>query len=140
MEQEFVQEEFEAVRQTVDALLGVSSKLRRRTKKNEDKQREYFLQIIRSLEIISTRSNLLYADYKLDLANYEEPFMEVIDLLLISKYGRNGYDLISFYLWERVNPDLTLNALIGPDGAEIVLETPLDLWNLLIRISPVLEK
>ena len=130
----------EVVRMAVDQILNVNSNIKRRNKKEFDKQRELFLQIIQKLELVTTRSTLLFADLKLDFGTYDEAFLEMIDMLLIAKYGKDCYELISFYLWERINPDQTLNSLIGPEGEEIILETPLDLWNLMLRVNPNLDK
>lgn len=134
------QKGLEIVRQAVDQILNVNSNLKRRTKKEFDKQRELFLQVIQHLEAVTTRSTLLYADLKVDFGTYDEGFLEIIDMLLVAKYGKECFELITFYLWERTNPDQTLNTLIGPDGGEIVLETPLDLWNLMLRVNPKLER
>jgi hypothetical protein len=61
-------------------------------------------------------------------------------MLLLAKYGKECFELISFYLWERLNPDQTFNTLIGPEGEEITLQSPLDLWNLMLKVNPKLEK
>lgn len=134
------QKGLDVVRMAVDQILNVNSNIKRRNKKEFDKQRELFLQIIQRLELVTTRSTLLFADLKLDFGTYDEAFLEMIDMLLIAKYGKDCYELISFYLWERINPDQTLNSLIGPEGEEIILETPLDLWNLMLRVNPNLDK
>ena len=134
------QRSLEVVRMAVDQILNVNSNIKRRNRKEFDKQRELFLQIIQKLELVTTRSTLLFADLRLDFGTYDEAFLEMVDMLLVAKYGKDCYELISFYLWERINPDQTLNSLIGPDGGEIVLETPLDLWNLMLRVNPNLDK
>lgn len=133
------QKGLEIIRQAVDQILNVNSNIKRRNKKDFDKQRELFLQIIQHLEAVSTRANLLYADLKIDFGTYDEAFLEVIDMLLLAKYGKDCFEIISFYLWERVNPDQTLNSIIGQDGEEIILQTPLDLWNLMVRVNPSLD-
>lgn len=133
------QKGLEVIRQAVDQILNVNSNLKRRSKKEFDKQRELFMQIIQQLESISTRSSLLFADLKIDFGSYDEAFLEIIDTLLLAKYGKDCFELISFYLWERVNPDLTMNSIIGENGEEIILQTPLDLWNLVLKVNPSLE-
>lgn len=130
----------EIIRQAVDQILNVNSNIKRRSKKEFDKQRELFVQIITQIEAVTNRGTLLYADLRLDFNTYDEAFFEIIDTLLIAKYGKDCYELISFYLWERMNPDQTYNSIIGPDGNDIILQTPLDLWNLMLRINSNLEK
>lgn len=130
----------EVVRQAVDQILNVNANLKRRTRKEFDKQRELFIQIIHQLEGVTNRSTLLFADLKIDFSTYDEGFLEILDMLLLAKYGKECFELISFYLWERINPDQTVNTLIGPEGEEITLQSPLDLWNLMLKVNPKLEK
>jgi hypothetical protein len=130
----------EVVRQAVDQILNVNANLKRRTRKEFDKQRELFIQIIHQLEAVTNRSTVLFADLKVDFSTYDEGFLEILDMLLLAKYGKECFELISFYLWERLNPDQTFNTLIGPEGEEITLQSPLDLWNLMLKVNPKLEK
>jgi hypothetical protein len=130
----------EVVRQAVDQILNVNANLKRRTRKEFDKQRELFIQIIHQLEAVTNRSTILFADLKVDFSTYDEGFLEILDMLLLAKYGKECFELISFYLWERLNPDQTFNTLIGPEGEEITLQSPLDLWNLMLKVNPKLEK
>lgn len=134
------QKGLEVVRQAVDQILNVNSNIKRKTKKEFDRQRELFLQVITSLEAIHTRNSLLFLDLRIDFSTYDESFLEVIDMLLLAKYGKDCYELISFYLWERVNPDQSLNSIVGPEGEEIVLTTPSDLWSLMLRVNANLER
>jgi hypothetical protein len=130
----------EVVRQAVDQILNVNANLKRRTRKEFDKQRELFIQVIHQLEAVTNRSTVLFADLKVDFSTYDEGFLEILDMLLLAKYGKECFELISFYLWERLNPDQTFNTLIGPEGEEITLQSPLDLWNLMLKVNPKLEK
>lgn len=134
------QKGLDTIRQAVDQILNVNSNIKRKAKKEFDKQRELFLQIITGLEAINIRNTLLYADLRVDFSTYDEAFLEIIDMLLLAKYGKDCYELISFYLWERINPDQSLNSLVGPEGEDIVLTTPSDLWTLMVRVNPNLER
>jgi hypothetical protein len=55
-------------------------------------------------------------------------------------FSSEVYELVTFYLYERVNLDGTLNYLakINDDGTEeeISLTTPEELYNYLIKIEP----
>ena len=78
----------------------------------------------------------MYADLQLDFANYDEAFLDTIDALIILHFGKEGAELVAYYLWERVNPDGTINPLMDEDGNILVIEGAGDLWNLLLRINP----
>jgi hypothetical protein len=134
------QKGLEVIRQAVDQILNVNSNIKRKAKKDFDRQRDLFLQVITGLEAIHTRNSLLFLDLRVDFSTYDESFLEVIDMLLLAKYGKDCYELISFYLWERINPDQSLNSIVGPEGEEIVLTTPSDLWSLMVRVNPNLER
>ena len=135
-----MQEPFDNLRQAIDHLLNVKSAIKRKKQTKQIQNRELFIGIINSIQMLTSRANIAYTDLKLDFSTYDEPFLEIIDTLLLLKYGKEGYELISFYLWERENPDGTYNELQDEDNNVIPLETPIDLWNILLRVNPNIEK
>jgi len=120
----------------INEILNVKSLVRRKKKTQSDKKRELFISTINSIEYLINRQNLMYADLQLDFANYDEAFLDTIDALIILHFGKEGAELIGYYLWERLNPDGTINPLLDEDGVEVLLETADHLWNLLLRINP----
>lgn len=67
-------------------------------------------------------------DFKLDLYSYDEKFYEVIDRLFTLHFGRDAAEIIFFYIYERQNPDGTINSLVDIEGNSISLENVTDLW------------
>lgn len=124
------------IQTAINQVLGVKSLIRRKKKTQETKKRELFISIINSIEAIINRQNLMYAELNLDLANYDEAFLDTIDALIVLHFGKEGAELIAYYLWDRVAPDGSVSSLLDSDGKEVYLETALDLWNLLISINP----
>lgn len=120
----------------INQVLGVKSLIRRKKKTQEAKKKELFVSIINSIEAIINRQNLMYAELNLDLANYDEAFLDTIDALIVLHFGKEGAEIIAYYLWDRVSPDGTINSLVDEAGKEVYLETAQDLWNLLISINP----
>jgi len=119
-------------------LLNTSTSLKRKKKNTADKKREMFLQIVNLCEAVITREILLAADFKIQMENYNEDFYRIIDSLLLLYLGKQGFELISFYLYDRINPDGTINYLLDENEKEIILETAEDLFNLLCKINPSL--
>ena len=78
----------------------------------------------------------MYADLQLDFTNYDESFLETIDALIILHFGKEGAEVISYYLWERVNPDGSINPLQDAEGTLIILQTASELWDLLLQMNP----
>ena len=120
----------------INQMLNVKSLVRRKKKTKEAKKKELFISIINSIEAIINRQNLMYAELDLDLAKYDEAFLDTIDALIILHFGKEGAELIAYYLWDRANPDGTINPLVDENDQEVFLETAQDLWNLLIKINP----
>ena len=50
-------------------------------------------------------------------------------------FGKEGAELIFFYLYERMNADGTVNGLQNDEGEIIELSSPTDLWYLLKAIQ-----
>jgi len=128
----------EELKRAFDALLNISTSLKRKKKNTTDRKREMFLQIVTLCEAVITREVLLAADFKLQLDNYNEDFYQIIDSLLLLYLGKNGFELISFYLYDRINPDGTVNYLLDDNKKEVKLETAEDLFNLLCKVNPSL--
>ena len=124
------------IKTAINEILNVKSLMRRKKKTQSDKKRELFISIINSIEHLINRQTLMYADLQLDFAKYDEAFLDTIDALIILNFGKEGAELIGYYLWERLNPDGSVNPLLDEEGAEVMLETADGLWNLLLRINP----
>jgi hypothetical protein len=124
------------IQTVINQLLNVKSLIRRKKKTQEVKKRELFISIINSIESIINRQNLMYADLSLDFASYDEAFLDTIDALIILHFGKEGAEVIGFYLWDRLSPDGKIEPLLDDEDRPIYLETAHDLWNLLLRINP----
>jgi hypothetical protein len=124
------------IQSAINELLNVKSLIRKKKKTQSDKKKELFISIVNAIEHVTNRQNLMYIDLQLDFTTYDESFLDIIDALIILHFGKEGAELIAYYLWDRVNPDGSLNTLMSEDGVEIVLETVNDLWNLLLRVNP----
>ena len=119
----------------VNQILNIKSLIRKKKKTQTEKKKELFITIINSVEQIINRQNLMYADLNLDLTKYDEAFLEVIDALFILNFGKDGAELIDYYLWERLAPDGSINPLIDLDNNEVYLQTAEELWNLLTLVN-----
>ena len=119
----------------INEILNVKSLIRRKKKTQVEKKKELFISIVNSIEQIINRQNLMYAELNLDLAKYDESFLDVIDALLVLHFNKYGADLINYYLWERLAPDGEINPLVDSEGQEIYLQNAEELWNLLTLVS-----
>lgn len=132
-----MEKELTEIQRVINSMLNVKSLIRRKKKKAVDKKKELFLIIINSITEILNRQTLMYADLQLDFTKYDESFLEIIDALLLLQFGKQGAELISWYLWERLNPDGTLNVLENDQGESFTLETSQQLWQLLTALNVI---
>jgi len=128
----------EELKKAFDELLNSTTSLKRKKKNNTERKKEIFLKVVNLCESVITREVLLAADFKIHLDTYNEDFYIIMDSLLLLYLGKEGFELVSFYLYDRINPDGTINYLMDQDNNEVVLETSEDLFNLLCKVNPTL--
>ena len=128
----------EELKKAFDELLNSTTSLKRKKKNNTERKKEIFLKVVNLCESVITREVLLAADFKIHLDTYNEDFYIIMDSLLLLYLGKEGFELVSFYLYDRINPDCTINYLMDQDNNEVVLETSEDLFNLLCKVNPTL--
>jgi len=120
----------EHLQEQINQIIGVKSTLKRRRKNREDIQRTIFLNVIPLLEHAINRGTILESDFNIDVTKYEELFYQIIDSLIYLHFDPKAAEVILFYLYERSNPDGTINSILDANENEIMLETVEDLWNL----------
>lgn len=131
-----MENELTEIQHAINNILNVKSLIRRKKKTQSEKRRELFITIINSIEQIITRQNMMYMDLQLDFAKYDEPFLDTIDALIVLHFGKEGADLIGWYLWERMNPDGSINPVLDEDNNELNINTPAELWTVLVSTNP----
>lgn len=130
-------EQYKDLKEVVDELLNTNSLIRKKRRSEADRKMELFRQIIQTIEEINTRSFIMNYDLGLDLSKYDEKFLEVIDALMYVSYGKACYELISFYLFERVQENGTINpVIIEETGEEVILNNPYELYSMMKTINP----
>jgi len=130
------------VKNTIDNLIGASTTLKRRRKTEEDFNKEKFETIVRTLEEVEVRSTLLEEDFNLGLQKYDDKFYLIIDTLLELYIGKEGMQLVDFYLFGRINDDGSTNEIMDSHGNIVPLENPSDLWYAIqfIKSNPSKKK
>ena len=125
------------LKQSLDQLLQADTSIKRKNKKAFDQKRDLFIHLINQFEYAISKSYLLEKDFVIDLSKYEENFYQVIDSLILLSFGKEIYELLSFYFYERWNPDGTQNGIIIEEtDEEIMIENAEELWAIIVRIKP----
>ena len=129
-----------SLHEAFEQLLNSPVLIKKQRRNKAFKKKILFISLIEQYEKALNKSNRLQSEFGLDLFEYEEPFYGVIDKLMLLTWGINVYELITFYLYERINLDGTINYLIETkeDGTEVevFLKTAEDLYNYLSQIIP----
>jgi len=130
-------QEYNQIRDAVSSMLKASTVVRRKNKSKVEKKRELFAKTMNSLEEVLTRSHLLYSDASVDFSSYDEKFMSIIDSLILMHFGTRCFDLISWYLYDRITHDGTQSSTINDEnGNEIHIQSAYDLYDLIVRVNP----
>ena len=128
-------EHAKGVQQSIESIIGADTVLKRRKKTEDDISRDTFEKIIIALEQANVRSSIIGSDFKLDFTSYDETFYEIIDNLILMQFGKEASEVIFFYVYERINPDGTVNELADQDNNIVALNSPTDLWMLVNHIK-----
>jgi len=131
-----MQEPFKDIKEAINQLLNVKSVIRQKKQSKKLGTKELFISVVTGIQMLSNRSNLAYNDLHIDFTSFEEPYLQVIDTLILMKFGREVSDLISFYLWERENPDGTLNFPLDENDEPVPLNDLNDLWAIVVKVRP----
>ena len=126
---------FDDIKKAVDQLLKINSTVKRKKKAYIDKQKDLFISIMNALQAAQIRTALTQTELKLDFGTYDEMFLQIIDSLILLHFGKEGYELISFYLYEKMNPDGSVNELHDDENNIVPSETPQDIWNILVKLK-----
>jgi hypothetical protein len=128
-------EGYDSIKSAVDQLLKINSTVKRKKKAYIDKQKDLFIGIIMALQAAQTRTTLSQTELKLDFSTYDEMFLQIIDSLILLHFGKEGFEVISFYLYEKMNVDGSVNELFDDDNKIIPSTTPEDIWNILVTLK-----
>lgn len=130
----------EGVKKSIEDIIGSDTFLKAKRKTEDDIQREIFEHVIRLLDEIEVRSNILGTDIKVDFTEYDEKFYLVIDNLLNLHFGKEAHEIIFFYLYDRINPDGSTNELRDENDNVVSLTSLTDLWNIIKRIQSKVKR
>lgn len=99
------------------------------------KEKEIFIENVDLLEQCIKRTEVLAMGLSIDLIDYEDPFWVVIENMFLLMYGEVVYELVFWYLYDRIDEDGKLNPLIfeeeGKEPKEIKIKNSSDLWKFI---------
>lgn len=125
--------------QATESILGAKTQIKRKKKTLSLQNKQTFTDLIHDVEVVINRENIMAAELKLDFSSHNDYFFNIIEKLLVLKYGKEVAELINFYLYDRMNPDGSMNGMTDRKGNDIILNSIDDLWNTIIKINPNID-
>jgi len=119
-----------------DKMLGVNTIIKRKQKSLQNQKKDAFISIINKYDEALTRSVILQSSFKIDLTDYEDPYYNIIDDLILLSWGPDIYSLIEFFFYGRIGEDGIENFIEDENGNEIYIRTPEDLYLLIEKLYP----
>ena len=114
--------------------------IRKKKRDQALKKKALFISLVTQYEISLNKSVKLQTEFAIDLFDYEGSYYEVIDKLMLLMWGGDIYEIVTYYLYERLNLDGSLNSIIetNEEGVEteVFLKTTEELYNYLLKINP----
>lgn len=120
---------------------GKKLKLSKRQNKKQPEvtEKEIFVEFITMLGDCWNRSNAAYEAFKINLLEYEEKYYQIIEDLILIKYGAWKTEIILWYVFAREDNEGNIAPLLiqtkGKEDEEVTLKTPEELWDLLERLN-----
>jgi len=125
------------IKAAFDKTFNTNTKLKRRRRNSAFRKKELFVSTIIAYETQLRKSAELLSDFEIDLNRWEEPFYDIIDNTLKLGYGEKIYELIAFYLYDRISIDGLINPLVlDMNIPPLFLETPEHLYSLIMKLYP----
>jgi len=102
------------------------------------KEKEIFVENVTLLEQCFKRVDDIHEHLGIDLYMYEEPFLQIIENLLLIKYGETVSEIVFWYIYERIGDDGVIHPLIyeeeNKEPIELIIKTPTDLWKFVDKL------
>ena len=128
-----VDKDIEGIQNQINNIIGANTKIVRRKKNNDDIKHELFINIITQIELVLNRSTLVHSDFKIDLSDYDEMYLQIIDNLIYLSFGTQAADLIIHYCYDRIEMDGSI-PYVDADGVEREISDPEQLWQVVKKL------
>jgi hypothetical protein len=128
-----VDREIEGIQNQINSIIGTNTKIVRRKKNNDDIKHELFINIITQIELVLNRSTLVHSDFKIDLSDYDEMYLQIIDNLIYLSFGTQAAELIIHYCYDRLEMDGSI-PYVDADGVEREISDPEQLWQVVKKL------
>ena len=118
---------------------GKKFKTKKRSVSNVLTELDMFIDVVNRLEKCWDKSNKIYEVFKVNILEYEEDYFQIIEDLLLMKYGAWKTEIILWYAFGRKDNEGNVFPLVmqakDEEKQEVLLTTPIELWTFLEKLE-----
>jgi hypothetical protein len=113
-------------------LIGKGINIQENKKSTKLKEEQFFFDILTDLCQLEAKSQILSAA-GVNVMEYEDGFLKIINSLLEKHFGEAKAQIIMWWVFESIDIDGQISALVDEDDKEHILKTPQELYKFLKR-------
>ena len=111
-------------------LIGKGINIQENKKSEKLKEEQFFLDIISELCQMEAKSQIMSSS-GINVMEYEEGYLKVINALLKKHFGEAKSQIIMWWVFESINPEGEISALVDENKKEHIINTPQELYKFL---------
>ncbi len=124
---------------SIKDILGEGVSIKETRKSVIKKDRDFFTNLVTALVEIDSRTETLI-ELGVDLITYEDPYHTIIEGLIFKHYGPIKGEIIMWWLSEKRLPERKNMTLLGNDGVDYPINTPIQLYQSLKKVDKLIKE
>ncbi len=117
------------VKKAFENILGAVIEIEFTSSNEQDKQ--LFISVIEDITKLTSQNDLIFDTMGVDLNSITDPYVSIIEKLLVLHFGEEAFNIIVWYLSQQLNPEVKAK-LEDKEGNTHTIDTPEQLWEFLI--------
>ena len=111
-------------------LIGKGINIQENKKSTKLKEKNFFFDIITELCQMEAKSQIISTS-RINVMEYEEGYLKIINALLEKYFGEAKTQIIMWWVFESINPEGEVSALVDENKKEHIINTPQELYKFL---------
>jgi len=111
-------------------LIGKGINIQENQKSTKLKEKQFFLDLLSELCQMEAKSQIISSS-GINVMGYEEGYLKIINALLEKYFGEAKTQIIMWWVFESINPEGEVSALVDENKKEHIINTPQELYKFL---------
>ena len=111
-------------------LIGKGINIQENKKSEKLKEKQFFFDIISELCQMEAKSQIMSSS-GINVLEFEDGYLKVINALLEKHFGEAKTQIIMWWVFESINPEGEVSALVDENKKEHIINTPQELYKFL---------